>query len=45
MEWVGEDSASVVPCHRVSEGECRIGEVSKVRTSAGIFDAVVAATG
>ena len=34
-----------ISCHCVSEGEFQIGEASKVRTSVGVFDAVVAATG
>ena len=45
VEWVGEDSSSVVPCIQVGGGTYRVGEVTNVKTSGSIFNALVAAVG
>ena len=45
VDWVGEDSSSVVQCIRVAGGVFTVGEVSRVRTSGGTFNAVVVANG
>ena len=45
VDWVDEESSSVVQSVRVAEGVFTVGEVSRVRTSGGTFRGVIAASG
>ena len=45
VDWVGEESSSVVQGIRVAGGFVRVGEVSKIRVSGGVFDGLVIASG
>ena len=44
VEWVAEDS-SVVPCIQVGGVTYNVGEIARVKTSQGVFEALVAAVG
>lgn len=45
VDWVGEDSSSLVPCLQVGNGVFTIGEIAQVNTSEGTFEAIVSAVG
>ena len=43
--WVGEDSSSVVQGIHVGHGLNKVGEVSKIKFSGGIYDGLVVSSG
>ena len=45
VDWVGEDTSSVVQCNRVAGGVFMVGEVSRMWTSGGTFNAVIVTSG
>ena len=45
IEWVEDESLSVVCCEKVNGGLWTVGKVSRVSTSGGVFMGLVTATG
>ena len=46
VDWVGKEAYSVVQCTKIGYmGVFTVGEVAKVQTSSGTFDAVIIANG
>lgn len=45
IEWEQDKTLSVVPSLKVGGGVCRVGDVSRIQTSAGVFRGLVTATG